>query len=75
MVGLPEGVEGRHPAAYKEHLLRTLLPQAPFSPHFAVERPSCCLSTHIYIPFIQLSGLGPGSAGGKETGGAAPRKC
>lgn len=38
LVGLPEGVEGRDPEAYTEHLLRTLLPQAPFSTHFAVER-------------------------------------
>lgn len=78
-VGLPEGVEGRVSAAYTEHLLHTLLSQAPFSPHFAVERAhrmpserhSWCLSTHIYIPFIKLSGPGPSSAGGKETGGAA----
>lgn len=38
MVGLPESAEGRDPAAYTEKLLRELLPQAPFSPYFAVER-------------------------------------
>lgn len=38
VVGLPEGAEGRDPAAYTEKLLRDLLPQAPFSPYFAVER-------------------------------------
>lgn len=38
LVGLPEGAEGRDPAAYTEQLLHTLLPQAAFSPYFAVER-------------------------------------
>lgn len=38
LVGLPEGAEGRDPAAYTEQMLHTLLPQEPFSPHFAVER-------------------------------------
>lgn len=38
LVGLPEGREGRDPEAYTEQLLRNLLPQAPFSAHFAVER-------------------------------------
>lgn len=38
LVGLPEGAEGRDPAAYTEQLLCILLPQAAFSPYFAVER-------------------------------------
>lgn len=38
LMGLPEGAEGRDPTAYTERLLRTLLPQASFSPYFAVER-------------------------------------
>lgn len=38
MVGLPKGVEGRDPVAFTEHLLRTLPPDAVFSPHYAVER-------------------------------------
>lgn len=38
LVGLPEGAEGRDPTAFTETLLRALLPQAPFSPHFVVER-------------------------------------
>lgn len=38
VVGLPEGTEGQDPAAYIEQMLCTFLPQAPFSPHFAVER-------------------------------------
>lgn len=38
IVGLPEGVEGRSPALFIEELLRSLLPAAQLSPHFAVER-------------------------------------
>lgn len=38
VVGLPEGAEGQHPVAFTEHMLRTLLPGAVFSPHYAVER-------------------------------------
>lgn len=39
VVGLPEGAEGQDPAAFTEHPLCMILPQAPFSPHFA----GCCL--------------------------------
>lgn len=43
VVGLPEGVEGRDPAAYTEQLLRTLLPQAPLSPILRwKEHTECC---------------------------------
>lgn len=38
VVGLPQGAEGQDPTAFTEHLLRTLLPQAQFSPRFVVER-------------------------------------
>lgn len=38
IVGLPEGVEGSDPPAFTEHLLRTLLPHAQFSPFFIMER-------------------------------------
>lgn len=38
IVGLPEGAEGQDPTTFTEHLLRTLLPQAQFSPHFVIER-------------------------------------
>lgn len=38
VVGLPEGVEGSDPTAFTENLLRSLLPQAQFSPFFVVER-------------------------------------
>lgn len=38
LVGLPEGVEGRSPALFVEDLLRSLLPAAQLSLHFAVER-------------------------------------
>lgn len=38
IIGLPEGSEGSDTSAYTERLLRSLFPQAAFSPHFAVER-------------------------------------
>lgn len=38
IIGLPEGTEGQDTPAFTECLLRTLFPQAPFSPHFVVER-------------------------------------
>lgn len=37
-LGLPEGAEGNDPISFMESLLHTLLPQASFSPQFAVER-------------------------------------
>lgn len=38
LVRLPEGVEGKSPTAFMEELLRSLLPAAQFSSHYAVER-------------------------------------
>lgn len=38
VVGFPEGAEGQDTVAFTEHLLRTHLPGAAFSPHYAVER-------------------------------------
>ena len=38
IIGLPEGVEGKDPTAYVEDLLRSVLPDARFSPHYTAER-------------------------------------
>lgn len=38
IVGLAEGAEGNHLTTFVEDMLRSLLPEAPFSPHYAVER-------------------------------------
>lgn len=38
VLGLPEGAEGKDPTVFTETLLCTLLPLAPFSQHFVVER-------------------------------------
>lgn len=45
IVGLAEGAEGSDPTAFTEQLLRSLLPQAPFSAHFVVERAHRMLAT------------------------------
>lgn len=38
IIGLAEGMEGANPSSFVEDLLRNLLPDAHFSPHYAVER-------------------------------------
>lgn len=37
IIGLPEGAEGGSPTSFIEDLLRNLLPDARFSPHYRVE--------------------------------------
>lgn len=38
IVGLVEGVEGTHPTVFVEDMLRSLLPNAHFSPYYTIER-------------------------------------
>lgn len=38
IVGMPEGAKGRNPSVFLQELLRSLLPDAQFSPYFTVER-------------------------------------
>lgn len=45
IIGVPEGAEGQDPAAFAEHLLQAMLPQAQFSHFFMVERAHRMLST------------------------------